>query len=730
MPLKAKGQKVDASTEDQSQYEQTPAGYQSLWTEEFKTADRELRIWHKQASEVEKVYQDDRKDIATEQEKRTNLYTVNTINEEALLYGRPPRTDVTRKYEDANDDVARVAGTMMERILNGDIDRPNDRFARACGYALSDFERTNFGLLRFRYEVEHRQVAAQPAVKRPHPVTRKMVEVVPAVDAHEEKTWEDVPTDYVHWRDVKWSPCRIWEEARWIAFRVQMTRTELRKRFKKEGDKVQLNSKKVDKDDADTPDDQPRFPWGRADVWEIWSKEHKRLFWFVEGHKRILDVVDDPWELEDFWPCPRMLIAWITTTRLLPKPEYLIAQDSYKSIDGLTTRIDLLVSALRVVGIYDENFKDLQTLLDNTEDNVMIPVPNWNSVVSDKGGLEGVVSWFPLEQVVNVLEQLRTQRAQEIELNRQLTGQADLMRGALENPGETATATREKLKFASKRVQRKQDMFAEFVSDAQRIRAEIILKLFDDDTIRARSNIDNTEDAQFADEALKLLREQGIEGYRITVKSEALSLPDFAEMKAERTEFMGAMANVVGSMVKLPPSALVILPELATALKWYAAGFRGATEIESAMGRMVKKLQQMANQPPQGQQGPDPKVQAQQLKNQGDQQRIELESKARAQEIQEETQAEIIKQKAQAEFNAEEERAKDLHHHAAESAATEHQEAAAHARELERGAAEHAREVVREHLAHQRQLELERLKGEQAMKVAKAKPKPKPGGKK
>lgn len=751
MPANVKVKKTGGtaySGEDQSRYEETPEGYQALWDREFETSDKELDVWRKQAAEVEKIYSDDRKSTDTN-EKRMNMFTADTVNAEALLYGRVPQTDVSRKYQDSGDEVGRVAAMAMQRVLNGDIERPNDRFAACCGHALSDHLRTNFGLLRFRYDFKTKKVKGSPAVSKQ--TADGQVVNIPAVEDHEEVVWEDVISEYCHWRDVKWSPCKVWEEARWIAFRVQMTRRELKARFK-EGARVTLDAKKTDMDDDDSADGGPRSPWDRADVWEIWSKEHGKVFWYVKGWKRILDVQDDPLELEDFWPCPKPIVAWITTTRFRPKPEYLIAQDSYRAIDHLTTRIDLLVSALRVLGIYDDGMQELQDLLDSTEENRMVPVANWASVASEKGGLEGAVSWFPLDQVVAVLEQLRQQRQSEIDLNHEITGHADIMRGTLENPGETATASRAKVKFASKRIQRKQDMFSEFVSRAQCIRAEIICKRFSAETIRARSNIEYTEDAQLADEAIALLKEEGIESFRITVKSEALALPDYAEMKQDRTEFMTAMSGVIASLVKLPPVAMPILPELAVALKWYASGFRGAVEIESAMDRMAKKLEKVSQQPPPaGDQGDQTKVEAQKLKNEGDQQRIQMEAQNRSQEIAQESQAKKDEIALQAEFDMKQEQQRQMMEQQRESrehALEQQKEAISHAHEehmvgqqAQLEAQTHEREESQQERAHEQQLEMEaqkaktatnqlRIKGQQMVKAAKLKPKPKSGGKK
>ena len=68
----------------------------------------------------------------------------------------------------------------------------------------------------------------------------------------------------------------------------------------------------------------------------------------------------------------------------------------------------------------------------------------------------------------------------------QVTGMSDIMRGQ-STAGATATEQALKAKFASTRVQEFQNEFARFASDTQRIKAEIISKHFDPQTIAERS---------------------------------------------------------------------------------------------------------------------------------------------------------------------------------------------------------------------------------------------------
>jgi stress-induced morphogen len=103
---------------------------------------------------------------------------------------------------------------------------------------------------------------------------------------------------------------------------------------------------------------------------------------------------------------------------------------------------------------------------------------------------------------------------------------SDIMRGQASQQ-TTATEQAIKARFASVRVQSMQDEFARFCSDTQRIKAEIISKHFEPQTIIERSNIMRTPDAQFAEQAVQLIKDKFSE-YRITVNPDSVSLTDFA----------------------------------------------------------------------------------------------------------------------------------------------------------------------------------------------------------
>lgn len=627
-----------AEPTEQTQFPDTPEGWASRWRLELSAARNELEKWHRQGGEVVKQFRDER-DGKAEDETRWNLFSANVLTQQATLYGQTPKVSVSRRFADASDDVARVAAEMLERLLNNDIEKDSDTFAQALQYALEDRLLPGFGLVRVRYEVDTEKVKGTPAI-----LDETGAELAPAVPEAERVSYECVETDYVHWRDVLWSPARVWHEVRWLAFRAQMSREQLVERFPETGKAVPLSKQPAkDEDGKDAP-----TPWARAEVWEVWDKETERVFWYVEGHPSVLDSREDPLGLEGFWPCPRPLLANSTTTSLVPRPDYVLAQDLYREVNELSSRIHLLVDAVRAAGVYDQTAGALQQLLDGTKRNVLIPVSNW-ALLAEKGGLRGVIDWMPLEQVVGAITALRDYRREVVDALHQVTGMADIMRGQASTPGTTATEQAVKARFGSVRLQRLQDEVARFASDVQRLKSEVIAKHFRPESIIAASNVEHTPDAALAQEAVDLLKDR-LSHYRIEVKPEAVSLTDFAALKSERMEVVQALASFLTAAAPAAQAMPGSVPFLLELLQATVAGLRGSSTLEGVLDRAIAQAQQQAAQP-KGQQAPDPKLQAQQLKGQQDMAKLDKELQNDVIRTQVEVQADAQREANQREQN-------------------------------------------------------------------------------
>jgi hypothetical protein len=593
----------------------TPAGMASLWATEIEAAGKELDKFHTAADKINTRYLDKRDEYG-DVDFKVNLFWSSMKVLLSLLYARPPKASVARAFLDSEDDEARVAGTIMQRLLNRSFSDTVSAWDAALRQGIEDWLVVGMGQIWLRYEVETEVVPASvdPMTGLEVPESEQIVE-------------EDAAVDYIYWKDFFWSPARTWKEVRWVARRVYMTRDEMNARFGEQiARSIPLTQTKRTKDTDQTP---KHDPWSKAEVFEIWCKQHKKVYWFAKGAPTILDVKDDPLQLEGFFPCPKPLAANVTSSNFMPRADYTFAQDQFKELDEINTRISWLTRAAKVVGVYDKAADGVQRMLSNGVENQLIPVDNW-AMFAETGGLKGKVDFMPIDQVVNAIERLRTYRADKTQQIYEVLGISDIMRGS-SAASETATAQQIKAQFGSTRVQLMQHYIAEWVTDALRIKSEIIATHWQPQTIVTRSNILRTPDAPFADKAIALIKNEEMAEYRIIVEADSMAALDWNAERDAAVQFLqglGAFISQVAPFAKETPGAA---PYLLKMLQWGISKFRISSEIESVLDQAIGGMQKQLTQPPQPP-PPDPKIEVEKEKIRS-QERIAIMEMESGQEI-------------------------------------------------------------------------------------------------
>jgi hypothetical protein len=575
------------------------------WSEELTASKKWMQRFHRSARECEKAYigsnEGELQTSLADYAGKTNLFWSNVQVILSAIYGRLPKAEVDRKFDDFDDDVARVAGIIMERILNGDIEREHDDTNAAMRDAVQDRFVSGLGQVWCRYDVETEEfdepvidpMTGQPAVDETgQPKTQKGERILN----------EEAEVDYVYWADFRYAPCRRWRECRWVARRVYMSEEKLKKRFNLKPDQLSMipmqsvTPQGSDNDGTSQDDVLKATPFKQAAVWEVWSKDDNYVCWYVEGCSFVLDEQPDPLELEDFFPCPQPIVATTLTKAFLPRPDYAMAQDLYKELDRINSKLSHLTDAVKAAGVYDKTAGPIKQLLTTAVENALVPADNWSSFV-ERGGLKGVVDWMPIEAFVNAIVQLNQRKLQLTHDLYEVLGISDIMRGA-SVASETLGAQKLKVQYGGARLSNLQNEVARFVSAVMRIRANIIANVFQPETLVKRSLIDRTPDAPLAQPAIQMLKDFGTAMYSITVTSDSLAAPDWAAEKEARTEFLGATSNYLmaaGPMVQQNPMVGSFLIKL---LQWAAAGFKGAKTIEGVLDQAARQLEQQAQQPP------------------------------------------------------------------------------------------------------------------------------------
>ena len=585
----------------------------------MSTYDREFKRWEGRVEKILKRYRDER--TQTTSQTHYNILWSNVQTLKAATFSRMPKPDVSRRFKD-NDPVARVASLLLERALDFEVTHGTD-FQETLTSCVYDRFLGGRGQAWIRYEpvIETAESEANESISDD--------ELDDEGEAEYLKT-ETTPVDYVHWKDFGHEVARSWDEVTMVWRKVYMNRSMLRERFPEWADRVPLDS---------SPDDQKMKQTEgvgkRALIVEIWNKETKKVCWLSISLGKILDERDDPLQLEGFWPCPKPLFATITNESLVPVPDYTLYQDQANELDVLSDRIQGLINALKVRGVYDASTPELARLFTEGDNNTLIPVKNY-SAFSEKGGMNGAVSLVDITPIANALQNAYQAMAQVKQQIYDITGISDIVRGA-SNANETATAQQIKGQYATLRLKQYQDSVAEFASSILKIKAQIICQHFDPETIVKIGGAAqlNPADQQMIPQAIELLKNDPLRSFRIEVETDSMLYADEAQEKQDRTEFMQATSMYLEKAVQAAQAAPQLVPLIMDMFKFGVTGFRVGRTLEGEFDNVADQMKQeiaqkQANpqQPP-----PDPAVIKAQMDGQLKQMELQAEQQREAQRL-------------------------------------------------------------------------------------------------
>ena len=605
-----------------------------FWAGELKSAEKRLGNWRKMGEKIVQRYAAVKSDGTTAQldgngtkQFKLNLFYSNVVTLESMLYGSIPKVDVSRRYADADDDTSRVAAETMQRLLNSDLEENGkevDSILKAC---LQDRLLAGLGCAKVRYHLETEQIPA-PTEEDPEAMTEIMKD-------------ESAPIDYYYWGDVLWGWSRNYAQLPWIAFRNYLSKEEAAKRFGEEvAEKLNYEERTVSVTDDGADDRDMNSDTKQAEVWEIWDKRKREVCWYNADYPTLLDCKEDTLKLKGFFPTPPFFLANPTTTLYLPTPDYKQAEDLYNQVDILQTRIAILTEAVKAVGVYDKKADGVQRIFTEGMDNKLIPVDSW-AAFAEKGGLRGAIDWVPIQDIVNALDKLVQQRNDAISLLQQITGMADVMRGQLDNQYEGVGQSSIKAKFGSVRVQALQEQFATFATDLMQIKAEVIARHFSPETIAKKSNMMHTADRDLLPRAIQMIKDPDTSRLGVKIQSESMAMVDYAELKAERTDFLNAVSQFTQAITPIIEQRPEAEPFLLKLMQWGLAGYKGAQQIESLFDKTIKESEAAAEKKANK---PSPEEQAaerEKAKQSAEMQKIQAKAQADMQVRQQDMKADI-----------------------------------------------------------------------------------------
>lgn len=563
--------------------------------------------------------------------RRMNVLWSNVQTQKPVLFAQTPKANVSRRNK-TKDAIGRTASIVLQNCLQNSI-------------AMEDFD------FIMTQVVDDRLLPGAGIA---------MVEYVPQVDDGK-VGWQAAETRYIHWEDWITNPARVWQENWFFAYRVWLTRRECYDiALASSGDEafaqdvwseITLDHKPVRGEDGGKKPDETGP--AKASVWVIWDMTGKQVIQIAPGYaKAPLAVLAPPVNFDNFWPVPRPLQATTTNDSTIPVPDFEQYVDQADEIDLMTQRIGVLSKALRLRGLYPADMDSLKALAEGGDAD-MIPYDNW-ALIAERGGAEALVLWFPVEAIAKTLMACMEARDKAIEIMYQVTGIADIMRGATE-PSETATAQQLKAQFGGIRIRESQKDVQRFIRDLLRLKAEVICEHFSLETIQAMSGmrllteqqkqmvqralmmwqqfgqaqqqwqqlaaqaqqqgmqppiqpqppgvpqpteemIEALEEPSW-EQVMAVLQNEKLRGFVVDVETDSTIEPDQQAQQQAAEQFVASVAQFMTAALPIMQAAPEAADFLGEMLSWATRQWKGADTIEGAVDEFVEKMKKQAQQP-------------------------------------------------------------------------------------------------------------------------------------
>ena len=537
------------------------------WLDRINRAEKREQSWRDSAAKAQAAFlADDETDAFVL--PAFNILHSNVATMCPAIYNSTPSPDIRPRHNQADPALKLLAQTHERAIAAAIDDNALDSEVEAM---IQDGEVAGRGVLRIRF------------------------------DSLDDGQGERVIYEAVSWKDYVQGPAQRWSQVQWVAFKHTMTKLDV----------LDLADDQLRRLQVDPQAEPQELEEEDICVWEIWDKRSRRVLFIVESPQEVLKIEADPMGLSGFFPMVEPYQPIGAAGVLTPVCPFDIYSTLAEELDRITKRINGILRGMKAKGIVGGAAAEDIELWSSADDN-SITVAQSVSAAGVAGGMNGLISWWPIEQAAAVVAQLYVQRDQTKQSIFEITGISDIVRGA-SNVAETATAQSIKAQWGSLRIQKRQKLVQRLVRDAFKITAEMMHTLFRPERVAHMAGVDPTP------EMLQLLQ-QPLDHFRIDVESDSTIRADLTQRRGELAEFIGGMAQFIGvatPLAKEQPAAAAPLAEMVGA---FARTFNMSKQVEDAVDELIAGAKAKAQNPE-----PDPRQQEAQQKAQAEQQRMQID---------------------------------------------------------------------------------------------------------
>ncbi len=542
-----------------------PKKARQYWLDCLDAADKEEKDWRKVAEATEKIY-------TGKTRASFNILHSNVETTVPAIYNSVPIADCRPRYNDKNE-TARKAAQVLERALTYeaseyDIDEHLEQTVR-------DMEVPGRGVSFIEFDpIIDKKPRLDPTTGQPAMDPKGQ----PLLD--EKVIWASVRCAFLPWQRFRRGPGATWQEIPWVSREKFMTRDELIELAGNEiGKKVTLDASQ---EGATAKDKSKREKtvWKCAKVHEIWDRDTRQVFYIATGYDEgPLAVLPDPLGLKDFFPTPRPMQCLRVPGTMVPIVGYSLYSEQAEELNIVSTRILALIKVAKYRGVRASEIQELGDFAD-LDDGEFMPSKEAMALLQNGGSLANAFWIMPLGELMALIKELGAQREIIKQTIFELSGIADIMRGAT-NANETLGAQQLKAKWGSLRVQNRQKEVQRYCRDIYRIKAEIIAEHFPPEVLSMIAGED------LPPEVLELLKSDVHRRFLVDIETDSTIQADRARDQAQMTQFLTAS----GQFMQLATASVQagIPPELPLVIyQSFASKFKLGKQVDDVIAKLTE----------------------------------------------------------------------------------------------------------------------------------------------
>lgn len=563
-----------------------------LWLEAIALASKTEKPWRKKAKKCYDIYAAGAEEEEKKKPRTFNILYSNTQTLAPAIYNSPPVPDIRKRFGDADPEAKNVAQS-LERAVGYSID--NYDFDPVIKAVVLDSCLSGRGVPRLRYEptlvtnpvlqdpMKLQAAYSQAAMTNPMLTPEEFQSTIPPQVLGQQKA----SCEIVQWDDFRHGPAKVWKDVPWVAYRHLMTREQLVQLNPQIGPFVQLDQC-VNGADEDKSKQLPDL-FKRAIVWEVWDKESGEKLFVAESYKKdFLSRGKPEFNLDGFFPTPRPMYAVFSSTSLTPTIPYNLYESFADELNDVSKRIGKLIKALRWRGV-SVNDLDITNKLKDAEDGEIVPADNTTQFMAAGKGIDDAIWFMPVDRLIVVLESLYKQREQIKQSIYEITGIADILRGA-SKATETLGAQQIKAQWGSLRIADMQKEAERISRDLIRMMVEVFAEKFEPEILALMTGI------QLQPQEVDLMRNDVLRTYRIDVETDSTIRGDISRTQQNITQFVEGFGGFVQSIGPAVQSGMFPLPVAVDLLTAFSRAFKLGRQAEDALENLKQTAEQQAAQ--------------------------------------------------------------------------------------------------------------------------------------